>query len=157
MRSCMRVNCRFPAREITIAKRSNAANRKVLQVPSCDFRRSTGLTARKIYSTRVEKGQERWIQALSPVSGPQRLATAGWTVAPQRSLMKQPAGLLVFAFLMSACSPGTTFQLLAPTPLPSDEDCSNYAERALDLWRMDALFVSGTESSATMISLTHSR
>ena len=60
--------------------------------------------------------------------------------------MKHLVGLLVFALLMSACSPGTTFPLLIPTPLPPDEDCSNYAERAVDLSQMDELFMSGTDT-----------
>ena len=46
--------------------------------------------------------------------------------------MKHPVGVPVFALPMSARSPGTTFPLLVPTPLTADEDCNNYAERALD-------------------------
>ena len=60
--------------------------------------------------------------------------------------MKHLVGLLVFSFLMSACSPGTTFPRLIPTPLPPDEDCSNYAERAADVSQMDELFMSGTDT-----------
>ena len=40
-------------------------NREVSQVPLCDFRRSAGLTAKTICSDRSEKGQERWIRAIS--------------------------------------------------------------------------------------------
>lgn len=50
--------------------------------------------------------------------------------------------LLTFAILLSGCAPGTTFPMLIPTPLPPDEDCSNFSERALDLSRMDDLFMS---------------
>lgn len=40
-------------------------NREVSQVPLYDFRRSTGLTARKVCSNRAEKGPKRWIRAIS--------------------------------------------------------------------------------------------
>ena len=39
--------------------------------------------------------------------------------------MKHPVGILVFALLMSACTPGTTFPRFIPTPVPPDEDCSS--------------------------------
>ena len=79
------------------------------------------------------------------------LALRGWKLivgaAPyRRSQMKYPVGLLVLALLMSACSPGATFPRLIPTPLPPDEDCSNYLERAVDLSQMDELFMSGTDT-----------
>ncbi len=52
--------------------------------------------------------------------------------------------LLTLAILMLGCAPGTTFPMLIPTPLPPDEDCSNFSERALDLSQMDNLFMSGS-------------
>ncbi|MDE0181037.1 MAG: hypothetical protein OXL39_06810 [Caldilineaceae bacterium] len=60
--------------------------------------------------------------------------------------MKHSADILDVAILTSACSPGTTFPLLIPTPVPPDEDCSNYAERAVDLSQMDELFMSVTDT-----------
>ena len=40
--------------------------------------------------------------------------------------MKNLVRLLALAILMAGCAPGTTFPLLIPTPLPPDEDCSNF-------------------------------
>ena len=44
-------------------RRTNATNCKVLKLPSCDFRRSTGLRCGKICSNRAENRQHRRDQA----------------------------------------------------------------------------------------------
>ena len=56
--------------------------------------------------------------------------------------MKPLIRLLTLAILMSGCAPGTTFPMLIPTPLPPDEDCSNFSARTLDLSQMEDLFMS---------------
>ena len=63
--------------------------------------------------------------------------------------MKNLMRLLALVFLMAGCAPGTTFPLIIPTPLPPDEDCSDYAERAVDVSQMDALFMSKVDNRIT--------
>jgi len=48
-----------------LARQGALAESGGIPVPSGSFRRSTGLTAGKICSNRGEKGQERWIRAIS--------------------------------------------------------------------------------------------
>ena len=49
--------------------RARWLNREVSQVPSFDFRRSTGFLRGKFRSVRTENGQERWIRAISAWTG----------------------------------------------------------------------------------------
>ena len=63
--------------------------------------------------------------------------------------MKNLVRLLALAILMAGCAPGTTFPLLIPTPLPPDEDCSNFPERGVDVSQMDELFMSIVDDRVT--------
>lgn len=49
--------------------RARWLNREVSQVPSFDFRRSTGFLRGRFRSVRAENGQERWIRAISAWAG----------------------------------------------------------------------------------------
>lgn len=63
--------------------------------------------------------------------------------------MRRLIGLLALAALMSACAPGTTFPLLIPTPVPPDEDCTNFNDRNRDVLQMDELFMSIVDDRVT--------
>ena len=47
-------------------RRENAMDRKVLQVPSCDLKRSTGLLCGKVCSDRAENRQKRRNRTFRP-------------------------------------------------------------------------------------------